>query len=145
MREWFNTVFESLPPGTFWTIAIVSVVAFVGTLVAIPFVLIRLPEHYFDVRVRRTWMKDRHPVLRAIGLTVKNLFGVVFLAAGLAMLLLPGQGLLTILIGITLLDFPGKQRLEAGIVGRPKVLSVINDLRRRFDKPAFVIAPKPGS
>jgi hypothetical protein len=132
---------ELLPPGTLWIIAIVSVLTFLGTLIAIPFVLIRLPHDYFDVRVRRTWMKDSHPALRIVGLTLKNIFGVVFLFAGLAMLLLPGQGLLTILIGITLLDFPGKQRLEAGIVGRPKVLGAVNDLRARFGRPPLVIAP----
>lgn len=141
MRGFLTKLVDQLPPGTLWIIAIVSILTFLGTLVAIPFVLIRLPHDYFDVRVPRTWMKDRHRALRILGVTLKNILGVLFLFAGIVMLLLPGQGLLTILIGITLLDFPGKQRLEASIVGRPKVLGVVNDLRVRFGKPPLVMAP----
>jgi hypothetical protein len=51
----------------------------------------------------------------------------------------PGQGILTILLGIMLLDFPGKRKLEHKIVSRPKVLSTINKLRHRFGKPALVL------
>lgn len=146
MKAFLTSLVDLLPPGTLWIIAIVSILAFVGTLLAIPFVLVRLPHDYFDVRVPRTWMKDRHAALRFVGLTLKNVLGVVFLLAGLAMLVIPGQGLLTMLIGITLLDFPGKQRLEASIIGRPKVLRVVNEVRVRLGKTPFVIAParEPG-
>ena len=144
MSERLAGLAAALPPGTLWAIAIASVVVFVGTLVIIPFILVRLPEHYFDVRVPRTWMKDSHPLLRVAGLVLKNVLGILFLAAGLAMLVLPGQGLLTILIGLTLLDFPGKQRLEASIIGRPAVLRTINQLRQRFGRRALVIAPNQG-
>jgi hypothetical protein len=58
------------------------------------------------------------------------------------MLVLPGQGVLTVLIGVTLLDFPGKQRLEARIVGHRRVLGKVNSLREKFGKPPFKIAPK---
>ena len=51
--------------------------------------------------------------------------------AGLAMLVLPGQGLLTILIGLMLLDFPGKRRLERRIVARPAILAMLNRMRAR--------------
>ena len=47
----------------------------------------------------------------------------------------PGQGLLTILIGLMLLDLPGKRRLERKIVGRPRILRTINRLRKRFRSP----------
>src|SRR5262245_56317316 len=94
-------------------LAIGSAIAFVATLVAIPFILIRLPANYFDVRVPRTWMQGHHPALRLLGQIVKNVAGFIFVLAGLSMLILPGQGVLTILIGISLLDFPGKQQLEA--------------------------------
>ena len=64
-----------------------------------------------------------------------------FLLAGIAMLFLPGQGVLTILLGISLMDFPGKRRLEARIVGQRLVFETVNSLRARFGKPAFVLAP----
>lgn len=137
-----TALLDALPSGLLIKLAVVSVIAFIGTLIAIPFILVRLPEDYFDLRVPRTWMKDRHPVLRFVGRAVKNVAGMVFVLAGLAMLVLPGQGVLTVLIGVTLLDFPGKQRLEARIVGHRRVLGKVNSLREKFGKPPFKIAPK---
>src|SRR5262245_19135704 len=124
-------------------LTVASVVGFVGTLIAIPLILVRLPPDYFDTRVPRHWMKDHHPILRVIGLVVKNAVGIVFLLAGFAMLFLPGQGILTMLVGISLMDFPGKQRLEAKLIGQPTVLSAINAMRNKFDKPPLIIAPDP--
>ena len=124
-------------------LTVTSVVGFIGTLIVIPLILVRLPSDYFDTRVPRHWMKDHHPVLRVVGLVAKNVIGVVFLLAGLAMLFLPGQGILTMLIGISLMDFPGKQRLEATLIGQRTVLSAINAMRMKFDKPPLMLAPKP--
>jgi hypothetical protein len=133
------SIFALVPPGMLITIALASLAVFLATLFAIPFILVRLPANYFDVRVPRVWMKDSHPVLRLAGISLKNLAGVLFLLAGTAMLVLPGQGLLTMLIGISLLDFPGKQHVEARIVGQSTVLKVINTLRRKFGRPPLII------
>jgi hypothetical protein len=57
---------------------------------------------------------------------------------------IPGQGVLTILLGIMLADFPGKQKLERKLVSIPSVLSAVNRLRKRFKKPPLVIDPPPG-
>ena len=142
MMDRLTALLDALPSGLLVKLAIVSVIAFIGTLIAIPFILLRLPEDHFDVRVPRTWMKGQHPVLRFVGRALKNLAGLDFVLAGLAMLILPGQGVLTVLIGVTLLDFPGKQRLEARIIGHSKVLRTVNSLREKFGKPPFKIAPK---
>jgi hypothetical protein len=40
-----------------------------------------------------------------------------------------------------MLDFPGKRRIEAKLIGQPTVLSVINSLRRKRGKPPLVLAP----
>ncbi len=114
---------------------ILSIVSFVASVIAIPLVLVRLPRDYFTERHPRTWLKEHHPVIRVIALTLKNLLGGVLLLGGLAMLVLPGQGLLTLLIGLSLLDFPGKRVLERKIVARPAVLGAINGLRQRFRQP----------
>lgn len=140
MKERVAAFFEMLPPGMFLAMAIFSAVVFVGSLLAIPFILVRLPVDYFDVRVPRSWMKGRHPAIRTISRIVQNVFGFLFFLAGVSMLVLPGQGVLTILIGISLMDFPGKRRLEAWIIGRPLVLNAVNSLRARFGKPPFVLA-----
>ena len=124
-------------------LTVASVVGFIGSLIAIPLILVRLPPDYFDTRVPRHWMKDHHPVLRVIGLVAKNVIGAVFLLAGFAMLFLPGQGILTILIGVSLMDFPGKPRLEAKLIGQRTVLNAINAMRKKFDKPPLLLAPDP--
>jgi hypothetical protein len=130
-----------IPVNVLVGLTVASLVGFIGSLIAIPLILVRLPPDYFDTRVPRHWMKDHHPVLRVIGLVVKNAIGVVFLVAGFAMLFLPGQGILTMLIGISLMDFPGKRRLEAKLIGQPAVLSAINAMRNKFNKPPLIIAP----
>ncbi len=112
----------------------VSIIGFIASLVAIPWILIRLPSDYFDLRVPRHWMKNHHPALRFTGLIIKNVVGFVFLLAGFLMLFLPGQGLLTMLIGISFMDFPNKRKLEAKIIGQPAVLNVINAMRHKFNK-----------
>ncbi|MGH7206964.1 MAG: PGPGW domain-containing protein, partial [Nitrospiraceae bacterium] len=119
---------------------VLSVVGFVASLIVIPFVLVRLPPQYFDVRYPRTWMKEHHPVLRWVGLILKNVVGVVFFLAGVAMLFFPGQGLLTMLIGLSMVDFPGKRRLESKLMGQPKVLKTINALRHKFGQPPLTVA-----
>lgn len=123
-----------------WLTAL-SMVFFVGTLIAIPFILVRLRADYFDIRVPRTWMEDHHPVLRLFGHIVKNVVGAIFVFAGFLMLFLPGQGVLTMLIGISMLDFPGKRKIEATLIGQPTVLSVINGMRQKFNKPPLRLAP----
>ncbi len=120
-----------------------SIIFFVGTLITIPFILVRLPADYFDTRVPRHWLKDHHPVLRLAGHLVKNVVGSIFLFAGFLMLFLPGQGILTMLIGISMLDFPGKRKIEAKLIGQPAVLGAINAMRRKFDKPPLTLAPDP--
>src|SRR5881628_2414849 len=130
---------------------VLSVVTFVVSLVGIPFLLVRLPPHYFDERHPRTWMEDHHPVLRLIGLVFKNAVGILLFIAGVAMIVLPGQGVLTMLIGVSLLDFPtmivlpgqgvltmligvslldfpGKRQLERRLIGQRALLRRINKL-----------------
>lgn len=124
-------------------LTIASVAFFVGTLITIPFILVRLPPHYFDERQPRRWMPGHHPVLRLLGLIVKNAAGAVFLVVGIALLFLPGQGILTILLGISLMDFPGKRYCERKIVGQPTVLKAINALRAKYDKPPLTMAGDP--
>ncbi|TAJ35183.1 MAG: hypothetical protein EPO64_00015 [Nitrospirae bacterium] len=125
------------------TLFALSVAGFVGSLIAIPIILVRLPPHYFDERHPRTWMENHHPVLRMVGHVLKNVVGAVFLIAGFAMLFLPGQGILTMLIGLSLLDFPGKRRLEGKFVGQPSVLRTINGIREKFGRPPLTITNDP--
>jgi hypothetical protein len=121
---------------------VLSVVGFLVSLIAIPWILIRLPANYFDERHPRRWMENHHPVLRLIGHVVKNAIGIIFFLAGVAMLFLPGQGILTMLIGISMLDFPGKRALERKLIGQPTMLKTINKLREKFGKPPLTVTDR---
>jgi hypothetical protein len=88
-------------------------------------------------------MEDHHPILRHVGLAIKNVVGTIFLVAGFAMLFLPGQGLLTMVIGISLIDFPGKRKIEKRLVSQPTIFQAINALREKFGKPPFILSDTP--
>jgi len=126
-------------------IAGASLVTFVATLAIVPWVVVRIPTDYFAGRRRPEKYKiSRHPpVARLLLLIVKNVIGGVFVLAGLVMLVLPGQGVLTIILGIALMNFPGKFQLERWIVSRGPTLWFINRLRRRRGRPALVLEGEP--
>ena len=65
----------------------------------------------------------------------RGILGWLLIAAGIAMLILPGPGLVVLLLGITLADFPGRCRIQHWICTRKHVLSSINRLRKRFHRP----------
>ena len=116
-----------------------TVVTLVISVAATLFVLIRLPANYFKSR-RRQWGGTSKPGIgRLILRILKNAAGVLVIALGVVLSVpgVPGQGILTILIGIMLLDFPGKYRLERRILGIRRVRSFIDRVRVRFGKPAF--------
>ena len=110
----------------------ISVVSFFGTLALLPYLVVRIPADYFHER--HPFLEDlgtTHPVLRWALFALKNLTGVIVLLCGIAMLVLPGQGLITIIIGLMLLNFPGKFAFERWLVSRPGVLRAINWMRVR--------------
>ncbi len=106
------------------------------SLVAVTVVLVALPVDYFREGVAPVpWPRTR--ALRWVWKIVKNILGVSLIALGLLMTLpgVPGQGILTMVIGLILLDFPGKHRVERRLVARPAVLGAINRVRARFHRP----------
>ncbi|MEQ6885452.1 PGPGW domain-containing protein [Salicola sp. Rm-C-2C1-2] len=119
-----------------WSLGGMSLLMFVVTLIAVPIIVARIPADYFARPERDTRLiLQRHPAMGLLVLILKNLLGLVLLVAGVAMLVLPGQGLLTIVIALTLLNFPGKFQLERWIVSRPPVFGAINWIRRRRGVP----------
>ena len=113
-------------------LGVVSAAMFFLTLAAVPWLVVRVPADYFtrDTRPPLRWSR-LHPVARLFLLLAKNLAGAVLVGVGAVMLVLPGQGVLTILLGVMLLDFPGKYALERRLAGYPAVLKAMNWLRRR--------------
>ena len=116
-------------------------VTFCGSLAVISFILVKVPATYFRKSHSRDFWVERHAAIRWAGVIAKNLLGTVLVLLGILMSIpgVPGQGILTILLGVMLLDFPGKRQLELKLVSRPMVLEKINRLRHRFSKEPLVL------
>ncbi|AKT37208.1 hypothetical protein [Chondromyces crocatus] len=112
-------------------------VSLLGSLALVTFVLVRLPVDYLSSTEETPFMQGRHAGLRLFARIGRNLAGVALVVLGVLLSLpgVPGQGALTILIGIMCLDIPGKRKLEHKILGQPRVFASVNKLRARFDKP----------
>lgn len=137
-------MFDSLAELTLaitWRAFLIGALIFVGSflinLAIVSFILVKLPADHFSKSDKKKVWADRHPALRALAVIGKNIAGVLLVALGIVLSLpgVPGQGLLTILLGIMLLDFPGKSRLEQKLLSRPSIVNAINSLRARFGKP----------
>ncbi len=110
-----------------------SLLMFAGSLIAVPLLIVRLPEDYLHrehkLVLQWPWW------ISAPFLVLKNGLGILFVLSGLAMLVLPGQGLLTLFIGLVLLDFPGKRLLIRRTLGHGRIFRAVNRLRARLGKP----------
>lgn len=130
MFDWFDP-----SPGFFFWMTLVSLVMFFGTLIVVPMLIVAMPADYFQRSRRREDGPPVHPVLRVSALILKNLIGLLLLAGGVLMLVLPGQGLLTMMVGLVLMDFPGKYALEKKVVSVGPVLRTMDWIRARRGKP----------
>ena len=115
-----------------WSLTVASVFMFFATLIAMPLLIARLPTDYFTRRPVRDW-PTRRPALHLLLVMAKNL--LVLLLAGLAMLVLPGQGVLTIFVAIMLLDFPRKRELERWLLRRRPIFRAANWIRAKRHQP----------
>ncbi len=109
---------------------------FIASLLIIPILLVRIPVDYFVAEADRS---TRISLLTLLSRILKNILGIILLGAGILMLFLPGQGLLTIVIALSLLDFPGKRGLELRLIRQPRVYKAINWLRRKYKRPPIII------
>ena len=132
---------ESLTPGNI----LLGVGLFVASLAvsfgAIAIVMVKIPPNYFSTHYERDFLPDSPWLVRWGAVILKNVFGVFLILLGIVLSLpgVPGQGILTILLGIIMLDIPGKRPIEAKIIQRPAVLAAINKLRARYNKPPLVV------
>ncbi len=120
-------------------LGLLSVVTFVGSLLVVPWLIGRLPKDYF-IRHRQevAARHRRHPAMAFFIIAIRNVTGLVLFLAGIAMLMLPGQGLLTMLLGISLMDFPGKRNLIDAIICNPRVVKVLNWIRQKGKREPFI-------
>lgn len=118
----------------------IFVVTFLANLALVSLILVKIPADYFR-ESQGKFMAKQSPVIRVLALIGKNIAGVILVVLGVLLSLpgVPGQGVLTILLGVMLLDFPGRRRFERWIVSSPRVLKAVNKLRKRFDKPKLIL------
>jgi hypothetical protein len=116
------------------------------SVVVIGLVVTRLPVDYFVNPAARRPL-DHHPVLKILLILFRNVVGYLLIGLGILLSLpgVPGQGLLTVLMGVMLIDFPGKHRAERWLVTRPGVLTGINKLRHQFGQPPLIAQAEDSS
>lgn len=124
--HWLEELYQWLEPALPWLTG-AGILMVLLSMFAIPWLIMLMPADYF-VAPRRE--PDRGPLAWTLWL-LRNSLGTLLVAAGLMMLVLPGQGLLTMLIGIMVSTFPGKYRLERRLVRYPGVYRAINWIRQR--------------
>jgi hypothetical protein len=124
-----------------WRSVLIGASIFVGSFLAnlaiVSIILVKLPANHFSKNRKTKFWSGPRPWLHAAKVIGKNIGGVLLVALGVVLSLpgVPGQGLLTILLGVMLLDFPGRDRLEQKLLSKPSIVNTINRLRGRFGKP----------
>jgi hypothetical protein len=146
MPDWSSRHFPDdwLGPNFVIGAVAVTLITFVLSIVVCVVVIIRIPHDYFlGDHAPDTW-RHRHPLVRWPLLIGKNLAGVILILLGLVMSVpgVPGQGILTILLGAMLLNFPGKRRIEKWLLRRRGVLKSVNRIRSRYGRPPLLLDPE---
>ena len=121
--------------------AIIAGITLITTAIGIAMVVWIPPDHFKADRPQPTSWWRSQPVLYGSGLVLKNVAGLVFFALGavMALPLVPGPGLVFMLLGLSLLDFPGKRNLERRLLAIPAVIGFLNGVRGRFGRSPLVL------
>ena len=124
-----------------WAVGIWALTT-VATLVLVAGVVATLPVTYFRDPTEPAGTAGT-PAAQVVRRTVRNILGVVLIVAGLLLSVpgVPGQGLLTLLAGVVLVDFPGRHRVARAIARWRGVLPAMNHLRARLGRPPL-LAPE---
>lgn len=139
--EWLTSFFSSLTIGQILLGIGLFLFSLAFSFLSIGIVMIKIPANYFSSHYVQDFLPNSSWIVRWGAVIAKNIFGVFLVLLGVALSLpgVPGQGILTILLGLIMLDIPGKRPLEAKIIRRPKVLAAINNLRKRWNKPPLIV------
>ncbi len=135
----------AIPESVWVLLSGVSVLMFIGSLLALRYLIIRMPADYFlrDHRRGANWFGD-HAAMRILATVLKNALGILLVGLGAIMLFTPGQGVLLILVGVSLLDVPGKRTIELRIVGIHTVRRAIDRIRANAKRPPIELPDSAG-
>ncbi|CAN5410786.1 hypothetical protein BH18ACI1_BH18ACI1_14450 [soil metagenome] len=137
--EWLSQFWDSLTWGRIAFGTILLVLSAIISYSIIVLVIVKLPANYFSSDYSLGFIKGKPLWIRWGAIILKNLIGAFLIGIGVLMILGPGPGLLTILLGLIMIDIPGKRPLEASIIKRPAILSAVNNLRSRYKKTPLII------
>lgn len=139
--EWISDLWSSLTLDRVFLGVGFFVLSLAISFGSIALVMVKIPANYFSSHYVHDFMPDSSWWVRWGVVILKNILGGFLLVLGIALSLpgVPGQGFLTILLGLIMLDIPGKRPLEARIIKRPTILAAVNKLRSKYDKPPLVI------
>ena len=101
-------------------LATISLFVFIFSLISIKWLVALIPTNYF-IKKNMVKSKKSYSFIWLISIIVKNLIGYTLILGGLLMLVLPGQGLFTILMGLVLSNYPGKYNIERRFISIPSV------------------------
>lgn len=129
--QWFDN-----HPEVLIGMGISSIFIFLISILGISWFIAQIPEDYFlrSKRQPSKW-REQKPILRFVVMFGKNLIGLSLIIGGLLMLVLPGQGLLTIVTGLLLVNYPGKYKLEQKLSSMPSIFRALNWIRLKANKP----------
>jgi hypothetical protein len=125
MRAWLESATPWLAP-----LALISTLVFVASLIAVPWAVGRLPEDWLVTTAMAGSPATRHRRAHPSRWLLRNVAAAVLAAAGLLMLVLPGQGLLTLFVALIVCDLPFRDRALRWCVTKRIVLAAIDALRR---------------
>ena len=110
------------------------------SMIIVPILVVRMQADYFLVpRNEQLAFRNLHPILQKVAKLMKNILGGLLVISGILMCVLPGQGLLTILIGLAVMDFPGKRKAELWLLRRKPISWAINKMREKADQPPLLL------
>jgi len=136
---------SALLSGLSWQSVLLGVGLFLISLLvsfaSIALVMVKIPANYFSSHYERDFLPGSPWIVRWGAVILKNILGIILILLGIILSLpgVPGQGILTILLGLIMLDIPGKRPIEARIIQRPAVLSAINRLRAKYGKEPLIL------
>jgi len=116
----------------------ISFLVFIFSLISIKWLVALIPSDYF-IEDKRNKYQSSYPLTWLISIIIKNIVGYILIIGGILMLVLPGQGLFTIIIGLMLSNYPGKYFIERKFIAIPSVLKTINWLRKKSNKPPLEV------
>lgn len=134
MVEWFSSFWESITLGRVVFGVGLFIVSLIVSALIVAVVIVKIPANYFSSHYQQDFLPNSSWLTRWGAVIGKNVLGGILVLAGIVMLIGPGQGVLTILIGLVLMDIPGKRPFEARIIKRPTILAAANGLRAKFGK-----------